>query len=100
MVVVDPFLHVEPFLMEEGLSGDFKVPLEAACKLDPNTVVSVEVTSCESISRMSAVETPMIFSLLSGESPQVERDSCASVYRQSALFRRQFEHGIPLSHFR
>ena len=48
----------------------------------------------------SAVETPTTFSLLNGESPQVDRDCCASVYRQSALFLLQFEHGMPLSHLR
>ena len=45
-------------------------------------------------------ETPRIFSWLSGRSPHVDRDCCASVYRQSALFRLQFEHGTPPSHFR
>lgn len=51
-------------------------------------------------SSSTEAETPRIFSWLSGKSPHVDRDCCASVYRQSALFRLQFEHGTPPSHFR
>lgn len=96
----DPFLNTVAFLEEGegfvGVVGGFEI----VCVVDPDTVPFVELVGVVSISRMSAVVTPTIFSLLSGESPHVERDSCASVYRQSALFRRQFEHGIPLSHLR
>lgn len=80
------------------VEGEDVAAADAAAPEEGMTEKAFEEANVSSSS--TDAETPRIFSWLSGRSPHVDRDCCASVYRQSALFRLQFEHGTPPSHFR
>lgn len=80
----------------EEVAADAAAPEEGATE----TVFELLSEAADVSSSSTDAEIPRIFSWLSGRSPHVDRDCCASVYRQSALFRLQFEHGTPPSHFR